>query len=63
MFRFFIAHLAGLPFPSRKRQTRQVKTVPNCIVNRNIFLTLAIFSRLDFKGQDISGDEGGISLL
>ena len=26
MFRFITTHLAGLPFPSRKRQTRQVKT-------------------------------------
>jgi hypothetical protein len=26
MFRFITAHLAGLPFPSRKRQTRQVET-------------------------------------
>ena len=25
MFRCFTAHIAGLPFPSRKRQTRNVK--------------------------------------
>jgi hypothetical protein len=61
MFRFFTAHIADLPFPSRKKQTRNVKTGFNGIIESEHIYDIGYITHR-VADNSIEGDSRDLSI-